>query len=121
MDENKKSFCCNAPIKIESRYGGRELRAYCSICNTWQDKPPEKPVNEEGKTKSLNKYVIKADTEKDEWTFSGDIWKAIETLLLSQKAELREKIEGMNPKDLITPIEYRGYRKAKQDIIDLIK
>lgn len=29
------SPCCNAKIMLEGRYGGREVRAYCSKCRGW--------------------------------------------------------------------------------------
>ena len=45
------------------------------------------------KLSQLNKYVIKADTEKNEWTFTGEIWKGIEALLKDQRQDIIEMIE----------------------------
>lgn len=64
-------------------------------------------------TKSLNKYVIKADTEKNEWTFTGEIWEGIETLL---KAE-REKIK----KDLLKIADKGELEQLRSEVINYFK
>lgn len=37
-----------------------------------------KKTNSEIDLRFLNKYVLKADSEKSEWMFTGEIWSAIE-------------------------------------------
>lgn len=51
-------------------------------------------------SKELNKYVLRADADKNEWTFSGDIWPAIDSLIdratLAERKRCLEILEGFS-------------------------
>lgn len=53
----------------------------------WRAMNPTDPSEEE--LKVLYKYLIKADAEINEWTFSGEIWHGIKALIASYSREAR--------------------------------
>lgn len=47
---------------------------------------------QQAKTQKLNLLVVRADARTNEWTFKGEVWKEIDTLIASTITDTVERV-----------------------------
>lgn len=53
-------------------------------------------MNQNKEIEKLNKYIIRADAETNEWVFSGEVWEAIEQLLIKARIDEIEMFDSLD-------------------------
>jgi hypothetical protein len=72
-------------------------------------------------TNELNKYVLWADGEKNEWTMSGDFWEAVSPITLAVVLRAIAECQAENGEPIVVDAGGCFYDLRKQEDIGYLK